>query len=366
MRARRFLFARAHRLAASQDAGQLLSRRRDRLVPGISADRARRDDLRPAALRDGDAGRRRPRRTRSADARCCRSRSRSSTSTRRAAIFLGSTCTPEILKMNVAGCAPADRAGDRRARLSRAHGRVRRVVHRGRRPRARPRWSQRAPAGDGANLVILGCLSALEEAEIRLECRAMGLPEPAFLPGESALDAARRSGEDTVLAPVHPYLFDACAYAARERGARVPRDRLSLRSRRHARVLRSAGGRVRQDGVVRGARTRGVGGVRTRGCGAARAHDRLLLRRDARTAARRARCCAAGVRRPVRRHAEHLQEIPRARNRTRSKASRCSKRPTASRSSRGSRPSGPISSSRISTSPTRSKAWASTSSGRRS
>ena len=75
----------------------------------------------------------------------------------------------------------------------------------------------RAPATDERNLVILGCLSALEEAEIRLESRAMGLPEPQFLPGESALDLPPL-GSNTVLAPVHPYLYGAAAFAQRERG----------------------------------------------------------------------------------------------------------------------------------------------------
>jgi len=56
---------------------------------------------------------------------------------------------------------------------------------------------------------------------MRLECRAMGLPAPAFLPGESALDVPPL-GERTVFVPVHPYLYELCAYVARERGARVP------------------------------------------------------------------------------------------------------------------------------------------------
>jgi light-independent protochlorophyllide reductase subunit N len=76
---------------------------------------------------------------------------------------------------------------------------------------------ERAPKTDAHNLVILGCLSALEEAEIRLECAAMGLPQPSFLPGESALDVPA-IGKNTVLAPVHPYLYGSVSYAQRERG----------------------------------------------------------------------------------------------------------------------------------------------------
>ncbi len=132
------------------------------------------------------------------------------------AIFLASTCTPEILKMNVAGCAPP---------LEAEFG-VR--VYPCRLDGFDPAYTQgedhvlqamiaRAPETDEKNLVILGCLSALEEAEIRIECVNMGLPEPAFLPGESALDVPAL-GPNTVLASVHPYLFAAAAYAQRERG----------------------------------------------------------------------------------------------------------------------------------------------------
>ena len=80
---------------------------------------------------------------------------------------------------------------------------------------------ERAPQTAEKNLVILGCLSAVEEAEIRLECAAMGLPVPAFLPGESALDVPA-IGKNTTLVPVHPYLAGACAYAKRERECAVP------------------------------------------------------------------------------------------------------------------------------------------------
>jgi light-independent protochlorophyllide reductase subunit N len=76
---------------------------------------------------------------------------------------------------------------------------------------------ERAPETDEQNLVILGCLSPLEEAEIRLECAAMGLPVPRFLPGESALDLPP-IGRNTVLAPVHPFLYGSVTYAQRERG----------------------------------------------------------------------------------------------------------------------------------------------------
>jgi light-independent protochlorophyllide reductase subunit N len=76
---------------------------------------------------------------------------------------------------------------------------------------------ERAPHTDEKNLVILGCLSALEEAEIRLECEQMGLPVPGFLPNESALDLPP-IGPNTVLAPVSPFLYGSVSYAQRERG----------------------------------------------------------------------------------------------------------------------------------------------------
>jgi light-independent protochlorophyllide reductase subunit N len=132
------------------------------------------------------------------------------------AIFLASTCTPEILKMNIAGCAPP---------LEAEFG-VR--VYPCRLDGFDPAYTQgedhvleamieRAPQTEAKNLVILGCISPLEEAEIRLECAAMGLPAPEFLPAESAMELPA-IGPNTVLAPVQPYLFGAAAYALRERG----------------------------------------------------------------------------------------------------------------------------------------------------
>ena len=138
---------------------------------------------------------------------------------RPAAIFLGSTCTPEILKMNVAGCAkPLEALTGVRMYPCRLDG-------------FDPAYTQgedhvlaamieRCPTTDAQNIVILGCLSAIEEAEMRLECAAMGLPEPAFLPAESALDLPP-IGPNTVLAAVHPYLYGSVSYAQRERGCAI-------------------------------------------------------------------------------------------------------------------------------------------------
>ncbi len=135
------------------------------------------------------------------------------------AIFLASTCTPEILKMNVAGCAkPLEASTGVRIYPCRLDG-------------FDPAYTQgedhvlqsmleRCPVTDEKNIVILGCLSALEEAEIRLECAAIGLPEPVFLPNESALDLPP-VGPNTVLAAVHPYLFGSVSYAQRERGCAI-------------------------------------------------------------------------------------------------------------------------------------------------
>ncbi len=135
------------------------------------------------------------------------------------AVFLGSTCTPEILKMNVAGCAkPLESATGVRIYPCRLDG-------------FDPAYTQgedhvleamigRAPVTSEKNLVILGCLSAIEEAEMRLECDAMGLPVPSFLPNESALDLPP-IGKNTVLAAVHPYLYGCVSYAQRERGCAI-------------------------------------------------------------------------------------------------------------------------------------------------
>jgi light-independent protochlorophyllide reductase subunit N len=135
---------------------------------------------------------------------------------RPAAIFLGSTCTPEILKMNVGGCAkPLEAELGVRIYPARMDGFD--AAYTQGEDHVLTAMIERAPATDERNLVILGCLSSFEETEIRLECAAMGLPEPAFLPGESALDVPP-IGKNTVLAPVHPFLYGSVSYAQRERG----------------------------------------------------------------------------------------------------------------------------------------------------
>ncbi len=131
------------------------------------------------------------------------------------AIFLASTCTPEILKMNVAGCAkPLEDEFGVRVYPCRLDGFD--AAYTQGEDHVLQSMIERSPRTDDRNLVILGCLSALEEVEIRLECRAMGLPEPAFLPDESAL-ALPAIGPNTVLAAVHPYLFGAVSFAERTR-----------------------------------------------------------------------------------------------------------------------------------------------------
>jgi light-independent protochlorophyllide reductase subunit N len=136
------------------------------------------------------------------------------------AIFLGSTCTPEILKMNVGGCAaPLEREFGVRIYPARMDGFD--ASYTEGEDHVLTAMLARAPVTDEANLVILGCLSAIEETEIAIECAAMGLPKPQFLPGESALDVPA-IGKNTTLAPVHPYLYGTCSTAARERKCRVP------------------------------------------------------------------------------------------------------------------------------------------------
>jgi light-independent protochlorophyllide reductase subunit N len=135
------------------------------------------------------------------------------------AIFLGSTCTPEILKMNVAGCAePLEREFGVRVYPCRLDGFDRSYTQG--EDHVLKAMIARAPQTAEANLVILGCLSPLEEAEIRIEAAAMGLPEPGFLPSESAMEVPP-IGPKTVLAPVHPYLYDSCSFAQRERGTPI-------------------------------------------------------------------------------------------------------------------------------------------------
>ena len=136
------------------------------------------------------------------------------------AIFLGSTCTPEILKMNISGCAPAiERETGVRVYPARMDG-FDASYTQGEDHVLQAMLARTPAGGETPNLVVLGCLSAIEEAEIRLECAAMEIPEPRFIPAESALDLAP-VGPRTVIAPVNPYLFDATAWAKRERKATI-------------------------------------------------------------------------------------------------------------------------------------------------
>lgn len=136
------------------------------------------------------------------------------------AIFLASTCTPEILKMNVQGCAaPLEREFGVRVYPTRMDGFD--ASYTEGEDHVLTSMLARAPQTDEANLVIVGCLSALEEAEISIECAAMGLPKPGFLPGESALDVPA-IGKNTTLVPAHPYLYGTCSTAVRERKCKVP------------------------------------------------------------------------------------------------------------------------------------------------
>jgi light-independent protochlorophyllide reductase subunit N len=135
------------------------------------------------------------------------------------AIFLASTCTPEILKMNVAGCAkPLEAQTGVRIYPCRLDGFD--AGYTQGEDHVLESMIARCPQTNEKNVVILGCLSALEEAEMRLECASMGLPAPSFLPNESALDLPP-IGPNTVLAAVHPYLYGAVSYAQRERGCAI-------------------------------------------------------------------------------------------------------------------------------------------------
>ncbi len=132
------------------------------------------------------------------------------------AIFLGSTCTPEILKMNIAGCAkPLEEEFGVRIYPCRLDGFD--AAYTQGEDHVLQSMIERAPHTDEKNLVILGCLSAIEEAEMRLECETLGLPVPSFLPNESALDLPA-IGPNTVLVPASPFLYGAVTYAQRERG----------------------------------------------------------------------------------------------------------------------------------------------------
>jgi len=168
---------------------------------------------------------------------------------------------------------------------------------------------ERSPTGNDANSSSWAACRRIERAEIRLECRAMGLPVPSFLPDESALNLPP-IGEKTVIAPVHPYLYQTCAYAARERGA-PHSSNVFPTARRSARVLRNAGRSVRKS-VSYEERERGAWASCEREVEACATQHRVLLRRLAR-AVDGAHAAGRRSARSVRRDAQSLQEVSRAR-----------------------------------------------------
>ena len=190
-----------------------------------------------------------------------------------------------------------------------------------------------------------------------LECAAMGVPAPRFLPGESALDLPA-VGKNTVLVPVHPYLTTVRVRRAANAAAPCPGSCFPY-GPDGRRVLRGARGRVRRERSYEERETRGVGRLRARdrplrGRSIAFCSDALLELPLGRTLARPA-CAYRSSPRPTVYTKFHARG---------DRPSRRRRDPRSAQPLRGLRTlsasTGPTWSSRTSISPTRSRAWAST------
>ncbi|NTW64210.1 MAG: ferredoxin:protochlorophyllide reductase (ATP-dependent) subunit N, partial [Chlorobiaceae bacterium] len=135
-------------------------------------------------------------------------------------IFLLSSCTPEVMKVDFKGLANHLSTSEVPVLFVPASGLVYNftqaedsVLH------ALVPFCPDAPAGQ-KNVVFLGSVNDATADDLRAEAEALGIPVGGFLP-ESRFDKMPAIGPDTILAPVQPYLSRVAVKLERERGARV-------------------------------------------------------------------------------------------------------------------------------------------------
>jgi light-independent protochlorophyllide reductase subunit N len=135
-------------------------------------------------------------------------------------IFLLSSCTPEVMKVDFKGLAHTLSTPEVPVLFVPASGLVfnftqaedsvlQALVH----------HCPEAPAGR-KNVVFVGSVNDSTADDLRAEAEELGIPVGGFLP-ESRFDRLPAIGPDTVLAPIQPYLSRVCSRLSRERGSRV-------------------------------------------------------------------------------------------------------------------------------------------------
>ena len=135
-------------------------------------------------------------------------------------IFLLSSCTPEVMKVDFKGLAHHLSTTEVPVLFVPASGLVYNftqaedsVLH------ALVPFCPVAPAGE-KSVVFLGSVNDATADDLRAEAEELGIKVGGFLP-ESRFDKLPAIGPDTVLAPIQPYLSRVAVKLERERGARV-------------------------------------------------------------------------------------------------------------------------------------------------
>nr|Q3APK9.1 RecName: Full=Light-independent protochlorophyllide reductase subunit N; Short=DPOR subunit N; Short=LI-POR subunit N [Chlorobium chlorochromatii CaD3] len=135
-------------------------------------------------------------------------------------IFLLSSCTPEVMKVDFKGLADHLSTPETPVLFVPASGLVYNFTQaEDSILSALVPYCPQAPAGE-KKVVFLGSVNDSTAADIRADAEELGIPVGGFLP-ESRFDKMPAIGPDTVLAPIQPYLSRVALKLSRERGSTV-------------------------------------------------------------------------------------------------------------------------------------------------
>lgn len=137
-------------------------------------------------------------------------------------IFLLSSCTPEVMKVDFKGLAHSLSTPDVPVLFVPASGLVFNFTQAEDSVlRALEPFCPQAPAGE-KSVVFVGSVNDSIADDLRSEAEELGIRVGGFLP-ESRFDKLPAIGPDTVLAPIQPYLAGVVSRLNRERGSKVLR-----------------------------------------------------------------------------------------------------------------------------------------------
>lgn len=135
-------------------------------------------------------------------------------------IFLLSSCTPEVMKVDIKGLARHLSTPDVPVLFVPASGLVYNFTQaEDSILSAIVPYCPEAPRGD-KKVVFLGSINDVTADDLRAEAEELGIPVGGFLP-ESRFDRMPAIGPDTILAPIQPYLSRVAVKLERERGCKV-------------------------------------------------------------------------------------------------------------------------------------------------